>query len=125
MRVSSDRPISVAEVESDDDLQPATSSSGTVVLPLQSLGSNFRAVTYPQEATHDVQQAVGSRGGAARVIVVRTQPGTRISFKPVAAVSEIRAPGSWSRRWRPVNRWRSRSTTATSSRFTRTPLTKI
>ncbi|MFL5304876.1 MAG: IgGFc-binding protein [Polyangia bacterium] len=93
VRVSSDRPISVAEIESDDDLQPATSSSGTVVLPLQSLGSNYRAVTYPQEATHDVQQAVGSRGGAARVIVVGTQPGTRISFKPVAAVSGDPGPG--------------------------------
>ena len=93
VRVSSDRPISVAEIESDDSLQAATSSSGTVVLPLQSLGSNYRAVTYPQAATHDVQQAVGSRGGAARVIVVGTQPGTQISFKPVGAVSGDPGPG--------------------------------
>ncbi len=93
VRVSSDRPVSVAEIESDDDAQPATSSSGTVVLPLQALGGNYRAVTYPQEATHDVQQAVGSRGGAARVIVVGTQPGTRISFKPVEAITGDPGPG--------------------------------
>ncbi|HSS40182.1 MAG TPA: IgGFc-binding protein [Polyangia bacterium] len=93
VRVSSDRPISVAEIESDDGSQAATSSSGTVVLPLQSLGSSYRAVTYPQEATHDVQQAVGSRGGAARVIVVGTQPGTQISFKPVGKISGDPGPG--------------------------------
>ncbi len=93
VRVSSDRPITVAEIESDEGSQAATSSSGTVVLPLQSLGSNYRAVTYPQEATHDVQQAVGSRGGAARVIVVGTQPGTHISFKPIAAISGDPGPG--------------------------------
>jgi hypothetical protein len=93
VRVASDRPITVAEIESDDGAQPATSSSGTVVLPLQALGSNYRAVTYPQEATHDVQQAVGSRGGAARVIVVGTQPGTKISFKPVAPLSGDPGPG--------------------------------
>ncbi len=61
VRVSSDRPISVAEIESDDGSQAATSSSGTVVLPLQWLGSRYRAVMYPQEATYDVQPAVGAR----------------------------------------------------------------
>jgi hypothetical protein len=87
VRVSSDRPITVAEIESDGGSQPATSSSGTMLLPVQSLGTSYRAVTYPQEATADVVQAVGSRGGAARVIVVGTQPGTRISFTPVGPVT--------------------------------------
>lgn len=87
VRVSSDRPVTVAEIESDDGMQPATSSSGTAILPLQALGSNYRAVTYAQEATADVQQWVGSRGGAARVIVIGTQPGTKIKFRPETALS--------------------------------------
>ncbi len=86
VRVESDRPITMAQVESDDT-QPATSSAATVVLPAQSLGNSYRAVTYPQEATLDVQQVVGSRGGAARVIIVGTQPGTRVQFTPVADVT--------------------------------------
>jgi hypothetical protein len=87
VRVESDRPITVAQVESDDGSQPATSSGATVVLPVQSLGASYRAVTYPQEPTPDVQQVVGSRGGAARVIIVGTQPGTRVQFTPVTAVT--------------------------------------
>lgn len=87
VRVESDRPITVAEVESDDRAQAASSSSGTIVLPVQSLGLGYRAVTYPQEATPDVQQVVGSRGGAARVMIVGTQPGTRVEFTPAAAIS--------------------------------------
>ncbi|HXJ21731.1 MAG TPA: IgGFc-binding protein [Polyangia bacterium] len=87
LRVESDRPITVAEVESDDQSQPASSSSATVVLPVQSLGTGYRAVTYPQESTPDVQQVVGSRGGAARVIIVGTQPGTRVELTPASAVS--------------------------------------
>ncbi len=87
VRISSDRPITVAEIESDDGTQPATSSSGTAILPLQSLGSSHRAVTYAQEVTDDVQQWVGNRGGAGRVIVVGTQPGTKLTFQPITAVS--------------------------------------
>ncbi len=87
VRISSDRPITVEEIESDDGTQPATSSSGTAVLPLQSLGASYRAVTYAQELTNDVQQWVGNRGGAARVIVVGTQPGTKLTFRPQTSVS--------------------------------------
>ena len=87
VRISSDRPITVSEIESDDARQPATSTSGTVILPLQSLGANYRAVTYAQEPTEDVQQWVGGRGGAGRVIIVGTQPGTKVSFRPVTALS--------------------------------------
>lgn len=87
VRISSDRPVGVSEIESDDVRQPATSTSGTVLLPLQSLGSSYRAVTYAQEPTDDVQQWVGSRGGAGRVIIVGTQPGTKVSFRPVTPVS--------------------------------------
>jgi hypothetical protein len=87
IRISSDRPIAVSQIESDDVSQPATSTSATVVLPAQSLGSSYRAVTYPQAPTDDVQQWVGSRGGAGRVIIVGTQAGTKVSFRPVTPVS--------------------------------------
>ena len=58
-----------------------------MILPLQALGLDYRAVTYPQQATPDLQSTVGSRGGAARVMVVGTQAGTEVTFKPVGPVT--------------------------------------
>jgi IgGFc binding protein len=87
LRISSDQPVTVSEIESDDVASVATSSGGTMVLPLQSLGSVYLAVTYPQELTSDVQMTAGSRGGAARVIVVGTRDGTLVTFSPVGPVT--------------------------------------
>jgi hypothetical protein len=87
LRISTDRPVTVAEIESDDVQSPATSSGGTMILPRQALGFTYRAVTYPQQATPDLQSTVGSRGGAARVMVVGTQAGTEVTFKPVGPVT--------------------------------------
>src|SRR5262249_26903845 len=64
LRISSDRPITVAEIESDDLQTVATSSGGTMILPLQALGASYQAVTYPQHASPDVAATDGSRGGA-------------------------------------------------------------
>jgi hypothetical protein len=89
LRISSDRPVSVAEIESDDVASVATSSSGTMILPLQSLGQSYMAMTYPQEPTADVQQAAGSLGGAGRVIVVGTHDGTAVTFTPTGAVTAV------------------------------------
>jgi IgGFc binding protein len=91
LRISSDRPVTVAEIESDDVESVATSSGGTMILPLQSLGKSYLAVTYPQESTGDVQQTAGSLGGAARVIVVGTQDATQVTFTPAGPVTG--APG--------------------------------
>ena len=87
LRISTDRPVTVAEIESDDAQSPATSTGGTMILPLQALGLDYRAVTYPQQATPNLQSTVGSRGGAARVMVVGTQAGTEVTFKPVGPVT--------------------------------------
>jgi len=73
LRIVSDEPITVAEVESDALVQPPTSSGGTALLPIQALGANYRVVTYPQAATPDVLDVVGSRGGAGRLMIVATQ----------------------------------------------------
>jgi hypothetical protein len=87
IRVSSDRPVTVVEIESDDASESATSSGGTMVLPLQSLGVDYRAVTYPQAATPAIASTPGSRGGAGRVMIVGTQMGTRVHLKPFAEIS--------------------------------------
>ncbi len=87
LRISSDQPVTVAEIESDDVDSLSTSSGGTMVLPLQSLGGLYRAVTYAQKATDDVQAIDGSRGGAARLIVIGTKDGTDVTFTPVGTVT--------------------------------------
>ncbi len=87
LRISSDQPVTVSEIESDNVDSLATSSGGTMILPLQSLGTVHRVITYPQEATADVEATAGSRGGSARVMVVGTQDGTRVTFSPVSPLT--------------------------------------
>lgn len=87
LRLSSDRPVTVAEIESDDVSLPATSSGGSMILPVQALSTGYRVVTYAQQTSPDIEQTVGSRGGAARVIVVGTQAGTDVTLTPVTPVT--------------------------------------
>jgi hypothetical protein len=87
LRLSSDQPVTVSELESDNVDSVATSSGGTMLLPLQSLGTEHRVITYPQSATNDVQTTAGSRGGGARVMVVGTVDGTTVKFTPVGHVT--------------------------------------
>ena len=87
LRISSDQPVTVAQIESDDVDSVSTSSGGTMVLPLQSLGGLYRAVSYSQQATDDVQAVAGSRGGGARLIVVGTRNGTDVIFTPMGTVT--------------------------------------
>jgi hypothetical protein len=87
LRISSDQPVTVSQLESDNADSVATSSGGTMVLPLQSLNTDHRAITYPQAATNDVQATAGSRGGSARVMVVGTRDGTYVTFSPVGPVT--------------------------------------
>jgi hypothetical protein len=87
LRISSDQPVTVAEIESDDVDSLSTSSGGTMVLPLQSLGGLYRAVTYPQAETDDVAATAGSRGGGARLIIVGTKDGTNVTFTPVRTLT--------------------------------------
>jgi hypothetical protein len=79
-RVSSDRPVTVALVESDDRTQGEVSSSGgTMLWPLQSIGRHYRVMTYPQQETQAIGATPGSHGGAGRLAVVATQPGTHVT----------------------------------------------
>ena len=87
LRISSNRPVTVAEIESDDIGMPATSSGGTMLLPLQSLGGAYRVITYTQQTTPDVQATDGSRGGSARIMVVGTQDATPVTFTPAQTVT--------------------------------------
>jgi hypothetical protein len=87
LRISSDRPVTVAEIESDDLTTVATSSGGTMILPLQALGATYQAVTYPQHASPDVMASDGSRGGAGRVMVLGTRDGTQVTFTPRTAIT--------------------------------------
>jgi hypothetical protein len=87
LRLSTDQPVTVSQIESDNADTVATSSGGTMILPLQSLNTDHRVVTYPQAATNDVQTTAGSRGGSARVMVVGTKDGTYVTFTPVGAVT--------------------------------------
>jgi len=87
LRISSDQPVTVAEIESDNVDSVSTSSGGTMVLPRQSLGGLYRAMTYPQAATDDVQSIAGGRGGAARLIIIGTKDATDVTFTPVGTVT--------------------------------------
>jgi len=87
LRLTSDQPVTVSEIESDNVDSASTSSGGTIVLPLQSLGVDHRVITYQQEPTNDVQATAGSRGGSARVMVVGTHDATLVTFKPVGPVT--------------------------------------
>ena len=87
LRLSSDQPVTVSEIESDNVDSLATSSGGTMVLPLQSLGMDHRVVTYAQEATRRRPDDRRQPRGSARVMVVGTRDGTRVTFKPVGPVT--------------------------------------
>lgn len=84
IRVVADRPVTIAQVQSDDREQRATSSAGTIILPVHVLGSRYRAVTVPQNGGPPVDTTPGSRGGAARVLVVGVQRSVVIRFRPTA-----------------------------------------
>ena len=87
LRLSSDQPVTVSQIDSDNADSVATSSGGTMVLPLQSLNRDHRVITYAHAATNDVQATAGSRGGSARVMVVGTHDGTTVTFTPVGHVT--------------------------------------
>ena len=124
LRIRSDQPVTVSEIESDNVDSLATSSGGTMVLPLQSLGSDHRVITYAQQPTTDVQATAGSRGGSARVMVVGTRDGTVLTFSPVGPVTGDPSgdPARHPRRRHPIP---SCSTTATCFRSTAAPWARI
>lgn len=93
-RVVSDTPVTVMMVESDDEDNRASSSSGTMVLPAHSLGTKYMTMSYQQVATAKIDAVAGSRGGAAELAVIATQDNTSLwvyapSLPPMAMPSPV------------------------------------
>jgi hypothetical protein len=81
VRVTSDLPVSVAHIQSDDSTaEGSTSSGGTLLLPVHVLGSRYRAIMYPQVATPQLQATPGSRGGAGQLVIVGTADATHVTI---------------------------------------------
>jgi hypothetical protein len=80
VRIDSERPVTVVQIESDDADEAATNSAGTMLLPVNSLGRGHMVMTYPQRAIAAVA-AVGGGEGPGRVVVIGTERGTKVTFK--------------------------------------------
>jgi hypothetical protein len=81
LRVWSNQPVTVEQIQSDDTDETALSSGGTVLLPVHVLGRRYRVMTYPQVRTEDLAVTANSAGGAGRLLIVGTQAGTRVTFR--------------------------------------------
>jgi hypothetical protein len=81
LRLNSDRPVTVAQIESDDLNHDAQSSGGTMLLPVHVLGSHYMVMTYPQAQTPELASLSGSPNGAGRLLIVGTQPETMVTLK--------------------------------------------
>jgi hypothetical protein len=91
-RLTSDQPVSAAHIQSDDSTPGgSTSSGGTLLLPQHVLGPRYRAITYPQVATPELQDTPGARGGAGQVVIVGAADGTHVTITP-SAFADL-APG--------------------------------
>jgi len=87
LRLLSTRPVTVAQVESDDRDQSALSSGGTMLLPTHVLGPHYLVMTYGQAATGTAVSALGAPDGAGRLLIVGTEPRTTVNITLPAAAS--------------------------------------
>jgi hypothetical protein len=82
LRVTSNQPVTVAQIQSDDgNNHVASSSAGTMVLPVHVLGQHYLVMTYPQIDTPAIDATPGGAGGLGRLLIVATQPGTHVTFR--------------------------------------------
>ena len=81
LRLRSDRPVTVAQIQSDDVNRDAQSSGGTMLLPVNVLGTHYMVMTYPQKQTPEIASLTGSPSGAGRLLIVGTQPETMVTLK--------------------------------------------
>lgn len=81
LRVTSNQPVTVAQIQSDDGNHGASSSGGTMVLPVHVLGQHYLIMTYPQIDTPAIDATPGGAGGRGRLLIVATQPGTHVAFR--------------------------------------------
>jgi hypothetical protein len=89
LRVTSTRPVTVAQIQNDDGNEMASSSGGTMLLPVQALGYHYRVMTYRQTGTAALGAIEGSAGGAGRLLVVGTEAGTNVKFTASANASAV------------------------------------
>jgi hypothetical protein len=88
-RIVSDQPVTVLVVQSDDRDLKASSSAGTMLLPVHALGMRYMAMTYQQNQTDAVAQLTGALGGAAEVAIVATQDNTTLRISPPGAPRDV------------------------------------
>ena len=87
-RLTSDLPVTAAHVQSDDSAPDGSrSSGGTLLLPAHVLGTRYRALTYGQIATPELQDTPGSRGGAGQLVVVGAADATHVTITPSATAN--------------------------------------
>jgi hypothetical protein len=80
LRLFSTRPVTVAQITSDDADQHAQSSGGTMVLPTHALGMHHRVMTYKQYTTSATVSAAGASAGAGRLLIVGSVPKTTVNI---------------------------------------------
>lgn len=86
LRLSSDAPIMVAQLVSADVAHDASSSGGTILLPVHALTTAYMAVTYQQIPTAQVKAAAGGRLGAGTIAIVATVDHTTVHVSPAREV---------------------------------------
>jgi hypothetical protein len=91
-RITSDAPISVVEVVSDDASHGSSSSGGTVLLPMHALGTSYLAMAFPQLASAEVAAVAGSRDGAGTIVIVGTVDHSTVRVRPTVPI--VLAPGA-------------------------------
>jgi hypothetical protein len=89
LRLTATQPVTVAQIQSDDGDNRASSSGGTMLLPVQVLGRRHLVMVYPQKQTVAIAATPGSAGGAGRLLVVGTVAGTEIVLKASAKASVV------------------------------------
>jgi len=81
-RITSDSPVLVTQIISDDDDRTSTSSSGTALLPAHALDRHYMALSFTQMAGDTVAATPGARDGAGVIAVVATRDGTTVHLTP-------------------------------------------
>ncbi len=92
LRLISNSPVTIAQIESDDSNEKALSTSGTMLLPVHVLGPHYRVLAYPQRATPAIAALAGGEHGAARVLIVGTRPDTPVRFIAGASGAVVMGP---------------------------------
>jgi hypothetical protein len=90
LRLTSDRPVIVVHVQSDDSAPGGSrSSGGTMILPAHVLGARYRALTYGQVATPRLLDTPGARGGAGEIVVIGTADNTALTISPSSMAGPV------------------------------------